>query len=68
VPALAERHRVIVMDSRGHGRGTRNAQPYGYALMASDSLLLQPEVSHFSMLQAPRQFTDDVLRFLERRE
>jgi pimeloyl-ACP methyl ester carboxylesterase len=29
-------------------------------------LLLQPEVSHFSMLQAPEQFTADVLRFLER--
>jgi len=38
VPALAETHRVIVMDSRGHGRSTRNAQPYGYALMASDVL------------------------------
>jgi len=36
VPALAEKHRVIVMDSRGHGRSTRDAQPYGYALMASD--------------------------------
>jgi pimeloyl-ACP methyl ester carboxylesterase len=36
VPALAESHRVIVMDSRGHGRSTRNSQPYGYALMASD--------------------------------
>ena len=36
VPALAESHRVIVMDSRGHGRSTRDAQPYGYALMASD--------------------------------
>ena len=30
-------------------------------------LLLQPEVSHFSMLQAPRQFTEDVLLFLERK-
>jgi pimeloyl-ACP methyl ester carboxylesterase len=38
VPALADSHRVIVMDSRGHGRSTRNAQPYGYALMASDVL------------------------------
>jgi pimeloyl-ACP methyl ester carboxylesterase len=36
VPALAETHRVIVMDSRGHGRSTRDTQPYGYALMASD--------------------------------
>jgi pimeloyl-ACP methyl ester carboxylesterase len=30
-------------------------------------LLLQPEVSHFSMLQAPGQFTDDVRHFLERK-
>ena len=36
VPALAKRYRVIVMDSRGHGRSTRNAQPYGYDLMADD--------------------------------
>ena len=30
-------------------------------------LLLQPEVSHFSMLQAPEQFSEDILRFLARR-
>jgi pimeloyl-ACP methyl ester carboxylesterase len=29
-------------------------------------LLLQPEVSHFSMLQAPDQFTADIIRFLQR--
>jgi pimeloyl-ACP methyl ester carboxylesterase len=40
VPALARQYRVIVMDSRGHGRSTRNAQPYGYDLMASDVLAL----------------------------
>jgi pimeloyl-ACP methyl ester carboxylesterase len=40
VPALARRYRVIVMDSRGHGRSTRNEQPYGYDLMASDVLAL----------------------------
>lgn len=28
-------------------------------------LLLQPEVSHFSFLQDPEQFTSDVLHFLE---
>ena len=28
------------MDSRGHGRSTRDAQPYGYDLMASDVLAL----------------------------
>jgi pimeloyl-ACP methyl ester carboxylesterase len=38
VPALARRYRVIVMDSRGHGRSTRNDQPFGYDLMASDVL------------------------------
>ena len=34
--ALQSRYRVIVMDSRGHGRSSRNAEPYGYDLMASD--------------------------------
>lgn len=36
VPVLAERYRVIVMDSRGHGRSTRDERPYGYELMATD--------------------------------
>ena len=36
VPVLARHYRVIVMDSRGHGRSTRNAEPFGYDLMASD--------------------------------
>ena len=36
VRALAPTHRVILMDSRGHGRSTRNAEPYGYDLMADD--------------------------------
>jgi pimeloyl-ACP methyl ester carboxylesterase len=36
VPALASHHTVIVMDSRGHGRSTRDARPYGYDLMADD--------------------------------
>ncbi len=38
VKALAKHYRVIVMDSRGHGRSTRNDQPYGYDLMSSDVL------------------------------
>jgi len=33
-------HMVIVADSRGHGRSTRNADPYSYDLMASDYLAL----------------------------
>jgi pimeloyl-ACP methyl ester carboxylesterase len=40
VPALAEKYRVIVMDSRGHGRSSRDDKPYGYELMASDVLAL----------------------------
>jgi pimeloyl-ACP methyl ester carboxylesterase len=40
VLALAPHYRVIVMDSRGHGRSSRDARPYGYDLMASDVLAL----------------------------
>jgi pimeloyl-ACP methyl ester carboxylesterase len=36
VRALQSGYRVIVMDSRGHGRSTRNEQDYGYDLMADD--------------------------------
>ncbi len=36
VRALQDRYHVIVMDSRGHGRSTRNDMPYSYDLMASD--------------------------------
>jgi pimeloyl-ACP methyl ester carboxylesterase len=36
VPELAKSHQVIVADSRGHGRSTRNADPYSYHLMAED--------------------------------
>ena len=40
VADLMQDHLVIVGDSRGHGRSTRNADPYGYDLMASDYLAL----------------------------
>ncbi|OBZ92938.1 alpha/beta hydrolase [Pararhizobium polonicum] len=40
VADLAKDHTVIVADSRGHGRSTRNAQPYSYDLMSSDYLAL----------------------------
>jgi len=36
IAALIARRTVIVMDSRGHGRSTRDARPYGYDLMADD--------------------------------
>lgn len=40
VRAVAPHHTVIVMDSRGHGRSTRDARPYGYDLMADDVVAL----------------------------
>ena len=37
VPALIEQgYRAVVIDSRGHGRSTRDERPYSYELMASD--------------------------------
>ncbi len=40
IPAFAEQFKVIVADSRGHGRSTRTEEPYSYQLMASDVLAL----------------------------
>lgn len=40
VADLSRDHTVIVADSRGHGRSTRTAAPFGYDLMASDYLAL----------------------------
>lgn len=40
IQALAPHHTVIVMDSRGHGRSTRDSRPYGYDLMADDVVAL----------------------------
>jgi pimeloyl-ACP methyl ester carboxylesterase len=39
VPALMENgYRAVVIDSRGHGRSTRDEQPYSYELMGTDVL------------------------------
>ena len=39
VPALVTSgHRVVLIDSRGHGRSTRDARPFKYELMAADVL------------------------------
>ncbi|GLR09111.1 alpha/beta hydrolase [Mixta theicola] len=40
VVELAKHYQVIVVDSRGHGRSTHNAQPYGYDLMTDDIIAL----------------------------
>jgi pimeloyl-ACP methyl ester carboxylesterase len=39
VPALVRKgYRAVLIDSRGHGRSTRDARPFMYELMASDVL------------------------------
>jgi pimeloyl-ACP methyl ester carboxylesterase len=40
VRAVAAHHTVILMDSRGHGRSSRDERPYGYDLMADDVVAL----------------------------
>jgi pimeloyl-ACP methyl ester carboxylesterase len=40
VLALAKTHKVIVADSRGHGRSTRTPEPMSYDLMAADYVAL----------------------------
>ncbi len=37
---LSKDHTVVVADTRGHGRSTRNDQPYSYDLLASDYIAL----------------------------
>ena len=48
IKALASHHTVIVMDSRGHGRSTRDLRPFGYDLMADDVIALM------DVLQVPK--------------
>ena len=38
--ALALAHTVILVDSRGHGRSTRDQRPFGYDLMADSVVAL----------------------------
>jgi pimeloyl-ACP methyl ester carboxylesterase len=45
VPAVAAHHTVILMDSRGHGRSTRDSRPYGYDLMADDVVALMDSLN-----------------------
>jgi pimeloyl-ACP methyl ester carboxylesterase len=49
VPELAKSYKVIVADSRGHGRSTRSEKPFGYQLMADDYLAL---LDHLGIDQA----------------
>ncbi len=49
VGALAATHKVVTMDSRGHGRSTRGGKRLSYHLMASDVLAL---MDHLEFAQA----------------
>jgi pimeloyl-ACP methyl ester carboxylesterase len=40
VPRLSKTHKVIIVDSRGHGPSTKSDKPFSYNLMASDVLQL----------------------------
>jgi pimeloyl-ACP methyl ester carboxylesterase len=45
VPALVRSgYRAILLDSRGHGRSTRDSRPFTYELMASDVLAVMDEL------------------------
>lgn len=44
VGPVAAHHTVILMDSRGHGRSTRDQRPYGYDLMAEDVVALMVQL------------------------
>lgn len=46
VPALAAAgHRVVLIDSRGQGRSTRDERPYSYELMAADVRAVMEELA-----------------------
>lgn len=46
VPALVRSgYRTIVIDSRGHGRSTRDSKPYSYELMGSDVLAVMDKLN-----------------------
>ena len=48
VGAFAGRYRVILIDSRGHGRSSRDARPFGYDLMADDVIALMGQLGAFA--------------------
>jgi pimeloyl-ACP methyl ester carboxylesterase len=44
VAEFAKDHKVVLIESRGHGRSTRNEQPYTYELMASDVIAVMDKL------------------------
>ena len=45
IEPFSAKYKVITIDSRGHGRSTRDDQPYSYNLMASDVLAVMDHLS-----------------------
>ena len=46
-PLVDAGYRAVLIDSRGHGRSTRDGTPYSYDLMASDVLAIMDERGFF---------------------
>ncbi len=44
-PLVSAGHRVIMIDSRGHGRSSRDDRPYTYELMASDVIAVMDSLN-----------------------
>jgi hypothetical protein len=44
VKALMKYHKVVLIDSRGHGRSTRDSRPYSYDLLADDVVALMDKL------------------------
>ena len=44
IPAFAAKYKVIAVDSRGHGRSTRDDRPFGYDLMTDDVVALMDKL------------------------
>jgi pimeloyl-ACP methyl ester carboxylesterase len=44
VRALMKHHKVVIVDSRGHGRSSRDTRPFGYDLMADDVVALMDKL------------------------
>jgi pimeloyl-ACP methyl ester carboxylesterase len=44
IPAFAAKYKVIAVDSRGHGRSTRDDKPFGYDLMTDDVVALMDKL------------------------
>lgn len=44
VAPVAEKHTVVLIDSRGHGRSTRDERPFSYGQMADDAVAVMDQL------------------------